>query len=141
MSRATSALCHLASLAVLLLAQGSVFSLPTNLITNGSFETASQSPPAANQLDLAAGSTVITGWTVTGQDVEYVGAIWQASEGQRAVDLNGFGPGGMLSAPGQHAPRSAVRPALRPRGESRPRAGGAGDGPEDQRRSGRHLQR
>jgi choice-of-anchor C domain-containing protein len=74
-----------------------VFAVPANLITNGSFEEASQAPPYPTELRLSAGSTVITGWTVTGDGIDYMGNRWAPSDGLRSVDLNKDGPGGLLS--------------------------------------------
>ncbi|MFD1786138.1 choice-of-anchor C family protein [Sphingomonas floccifaciens] len=45
---------------------------------------------------LTNGSTAITGWTVTGDSIDYVGNYWQAGEGSRSIDLSGVGPGGIM---------------------------------------------
>ena len=63
----------------------------TNLIQNGSFETATVNPGPFLQLN--AGSTVITGWTVSQGSIDYIGTLWQASNGVRSVDLAGSGNG------------------------------------------------
>ncbi|MGV2389374.1 MAG UNVERIFIED_CONTAM: choice-of-anchor C family protein [Microcystis novacekii LVE1205-3] len=63
----------------------------TNLIQNGSFETATVNPGPFLQLN--AGSTVITGWTVSQGTIDYIGTAWQASNGVRSVDLEGIGSG------------------------------------------------
>ena len=62
-------------------------------VSNGSFE-AGGAPGTVAAID----SSTITGWTVTSGDVDYVdytapGGIWQAADGVRSIDLNGFGAG------------------------------------------------
>jgi choice-of-anchor C domain-containing protein len=59
---------------------------PENLIVNGSFEESSINP--GTYQDLPAGSTAITGWTVTGH-IDYVAALWAASDGKHSLDLDG----------------------------------------------------
>lgn len=59
---------------------------------NGSFE---DGPSAGSFTTLNGGSTAITGWTVTGNSVDYIGSYWQAADGGRSVDLNGNGQGGI----------------------------------------------
>lgn len=44
---------------------------------------------------VAGGSTAITGWTVTGNSVDYIGSYWQANTGTHSIDLNGGGQGGI----------------------------------------------
>ncbi|WCJ59512.1 choice-of-anchor C family protein [Fontisphaera persica] len=62
-------------------------------IINGSFE---QGPTISGDAQfVGAGSTVITGWTVTGHSVEVLGPPWLASDGQRAIDLSGYYAGGI----------------------------------------------
>lgn len=58
--------------------------------TNGSFETGGN--PGA-WLELPAGYTGITGWTVTSGNIDYVGTLWTAADGNRSLDLNGSRPG------------------------------------------------
>jgi choice-of-anchor C domain-containing protein len=65
----------------------------TNLIQNGSFETATVNPGSFLRLD--AGSTAITGWTVSQGTIDYKGTYWQASEGSRSLDLSGLNAGGI----------------------------------------------
>ena len=65
----------------------------TNLIQNGSFETATVNPGSFLQLD--AVSTAITGWTVSQGTIDYIGTAWQASEGARSLDLQGLASGGI----------------------------------------------
>jgi len=63
-----------------------------NLLVNGSFETG---PAPGAMLPLAAGSTAISGWTVTRAGIDYVGTAWTAAQGARSIALNGPGPGGI----------------------------------------------
>jgi len=63
----------------------------TNLIQNGSFETATVNPGTDTLLN--AVSTVITGWTVSQGSIDYIGTAWQASNGVRSVELEGSGNG------------------------------------------------
>ncbi len=64
-----------------------------NLIQNGSFETATVNPGSFLQLD--AVSTAITGWTVSQGSIDYIGTLWQASNGSRSLDLSGENAGGI----------------------------------------------
>jgi choice-of-anchor C domain-containing protein len=60
-----------------------------NLIVNGSFEQFGSG-------NTSTGSTAITGWTVTGSDVDRVASSgWQSGDGTYSLDLNGFHPGGV----------------------------------------------
>jgi choice-of-anchor C domain-containing protein len=63
-----------------------------NLLVNGSFETG---PDPGDALQLAAGSTAISGWVVTRTNIDYVGARWTAAQGARSLGLNGATPGGI----------------------------------------------
>jgi choice-of-anchor C domain-containing protein len=61
------------------------------ILTNGSFELG---PPlgAAHDVDVAAGSTDILGWLVTGSGasaIDYLGVPWDVADGLHAVDLDG----------------------------------------------------
>src|SRR3982074_3174248 len=64
--------------------------------TNGSCETGTN-PPASGFSTLVAGTpnaTNIDGWTVTAGSVDWMApGAFQASAGQRDVDLSGDGPG------------------------------------------------
>ena len=70
-----------------------------DMVKNGSFEKGI-SIPAPGFVGLAPGSTAITDWTVIGSGarvVDYIGYYWQASDGGRSVDLDGYqsGNGGL----------------------------------------------
>jgi choice-of-anchor C domain-containing protein len=71
------------------MANGSV-----NLITNGSFEIGPD-PDPDSYLPLDPGSTAITGWIVTRDQIDYVTG-WVDADGDRSLDLNGSpGVGGI----------------------------------------------
>ena len=59
-------------------------------VINGSFETAPDPGPFTT---LGTGDTSITGWLVSSGDIDYIGSYWQASDGSRSLDMNGFQPG------------------------------------------------
>jgi choice-of-anchor C domain-containing protein len=60
---------------------------PVGLIRNGGFEETPGTPIFRN---LAGGSTALTGWVVTGEGIDLVGAgYWRSSEGTYAIDLDG----------------------------------------------------
>jgi choice-of-anchor C domain-containing protein len=63
--------------------------------TNGSFESATTNPGGGLILNLGAGNTSITGWTVTSDNIDYIGGFWRASDGNRSLDLNGCSTGGI----------------------------------------------
>jgi choice-of-anchor C domain-containing protein len=75
--------------AIFLFVAASIAAFPT--ITNGSFESGTFNPGAFTALP--TGSTAMTGWTVSAGTVDYIGTYWQASNGSRSVDLNGFSTG------------------------------------------------
>ena len=69
-----------------------------DMVLNGGFE--SGIPIPSGFVGLPAGSTSIDNWTVVGSGVrvvDYIGTHWQASEGNRSVDLDGYlcGNGGI----------------------------------------------
>src|SRR5689334_22900701 len=61
-------------------------------ISNGSYETG---PDPGSTMTLAAGSTVISGWTVTRAGVRYAGTAWTAAQGSRSIALNAADAGGI----------------------------------------------
>lgn len=60
---------------------------------NGSFE--SGVAPGSFTTVGGGNSTSITGWTVTGNSVDYIGSYWIAQNLSRSIDLNGNGQGGI----------------------------------------------
>ena len=63
---------------------------------NGSFEQSSFAPGAVgNFATLAAGSTAITGWTVTGGGIDYINTYWNAADGAYSLDLSALSAGGV----------------------------------------------
>jgi choice-of-anchor C domain-containing protein len=80
-----------------LLVTGIMFmpSAEAELITNGSFETGIGAPGSGNIQVLYSGSTNLTGWTIGGNSIDWIGTLpaWPAADGYRSIDLNGYGPG------------------------------------------------
>lgn len=66
-----------------------------NLIQNGSFELSSVNPNQSGlgYVELPNGDTSITGWSVGGSNIDYIGSYWQASNGSRSIDLSGNAAG------------------------------------------------
>jgi len=62
-------------------------------IVNGSFEAGTA--PGSFSTVGGGNSSTITGWTVTGNSVDYIGSYWAAQDLGRSVDLNGNGQGGI----------------------------------------------
>jgi choice-of-anchor C domain-containing protein len=87
MSRSLRAVAAAGALA-LGLTVGTAQALP---FQNGSFET-SASDPGLFQTK-GNGDTSISGWTVGGDSIDYIGSYWQAADGTRSIDLNGNAPG------------------------------------------------
>jgi choice-of-anchor C domain-containing protein len=64
-----------------------------NLILNGSFE---QGTAPGIYTTLGTDSPNITNWTIGGS-IDYIGSFWQAADGNRSLDLNGFQAAGSVS--------------------------------------------
>lgn len=64
-------------------------------IINGSFEWGTD-PLSITHLN--AGDTSITGWTIGGNSIDYVGGWWMAQDGVRSIDLSGSGAGNIAQA-------------------------------------------
>lgn len=62
-------------------------------IVNGSFEIGIPDPGAF--ATVPAGDTNITGWTVGGAGVDYIGTYWFAQDGVRSVDLSALAAGSL----------------------------------------------
>ncbi|MBK7470168.1 MAG: choice-of-anchor C family protein [Betaproteobacteria bacterium] len=71
---------------------GAAFAAP---FQNGSFELGGIGP--CNTYDIPAGSTLITGWTVSVGNIDWEGPAcgWQASDGGNSLDLVGQAAGGI----------------------------------------------
>ena len=65
-------------------------------ITNGSFELGTD--PGGFTTVAGGDNTTITGWTVGGDSVDYIGTYWQASDGSRSIDLSGNNAGSISQA-------------------------------------------
>jgi choice-of-anchor C domain-containing protein len=68
----------------------------STIILNGSFEMGTD--PGATYSLVQPGNLNITGWTVGGVNVHYVGDYWTASDGNRSIDLNGYAGPGQVAA-------------------------------------------
>lgn len=60
---------------------------------NGSFENGSGAP--ASLTTLGPGDTSITGWTVTGNGIDWIGSYWTAADGAYSLDLSAGAAGGI----------------------------------------------
>ena len=85
-----------------------IITMNANLLANRSFEQGQVVPGGANDsfIELQPGSTVITGWVVTRDAIDYEGPNFIASDGVLLLDLDaGFSAGGIAQAfetiPGQ----------------------------------------
>jgi choice-of-anchor C domain-containing protein len=65
--------------------------LSASPFTNGSFETNAGGGcnPGGNFVELGVGSTCITGWSVVSGNIDYVGGLWQAENGNDSIDMDG----------------------------------------------------
>jgi choice-of-anchor C domain-containing protein len=63
----------------------------SSLISNGSFEFGSFDGAGFDTIN--AGNPAITGWTVGGNSVDWIGSYWQPQAGDRSIDLAGNAPG------------------------------------------------
>nr|WP_310522207.1 choice-of-anchor C family protein [Polymorphobacter sp.] len=61
-------------------------------IVNGSFE-AGLNAPGGGFNTLSAGNTDISGWTIGGAGIDWIGTYWQASNGTRSLDLSALAGG------------------------------------------------
>ncbi len=77
---------------MLAVAAAAITAVPASaaVLVNGSFELGTN-PGSFTTED--AGSTAITGWTVGGFGVDYIGSYWMASDGVRSVDLSALSAG------------------------------------------------
>lgn len=60
---------------------------------NGSFENGSGAP--ASLTTLGPGDTSITGWSVTGNGIDWIGTYWMAANGTYSLDLSAGAAGGI----------------------------------------------
>lgn len=58
---------------------------------NGSFEGGGN--PGSSWITLSTGNPSITGWTVTAGSIDYMGSVWQHSNGNRSLDMSGVSAG------------------------------------------------
>lgn len=94
MKRRLSVVVSIAMLATLAVSGSATAASP---FQNGSFEEPSTTVIGAFGT-YGAGSTAITGWTVGGGGVDWVGTLWKAADGARSIDLNAFTAGSISQA-------------------------------------------
>ncbi|WP_235976743.1 choice-of-anchor C family PEP-CTERM protein [Sandaracinobacteroides hominis] len=83
------------ALAAFLLA-GSATAASAVAVVNGSFE---DSPAfGAGFVTYGTGSTNLTGWTISNGSIDHIGSYWNASNGNRSIDLNGNSAGTISQA-------------------------------------------
>jgi choice-of-anchor C domain-containing protein len=63
-----------------------------SFLINGSFEDGTD---PGSFTTLPGGSSDLTGWSVFGYGVDYVGSYWQAADGNRSLDLSALNAGGI----------------------------------------------
>jgi len=92
--RALRAAVIVSCVLVAILAYGRAFAAT---ILNGSFEDGANKPPAGSFAGKGSGNTDITGWTIGGSGIDWVGnSYWEAADGQLSIDLSA-GAAGSLS--------------------------------------------
>jgi choice-of-anchor C domain-containing protein len=102
------------------------FSANAATILNGSFEDGTA---PGGFTTVGAGETAITGWTVGGNSVDYIGSYWTAQDGSRSIDLAGNGIGMIsqtLATIAGQAYRVSFWVARNPDGGLNPRTGFVG---------------
>ena len=67
--------------------------LRAQTVINGSFESGVPIFPNSNIGLYSPDSTSVTGWTVAGGTVDYIGSLWAAGDGNRSLDLSGVSAG------------------------------------------------
>jgi choice-of-anchor C domain-containing protein len=73
-------------------AVGAAVAAKADIVNNGTFSPI----PSGTFTTLPSGSTAISGWTVTGNSVDWIGSYWQAPpSGDASIDLDGSGAGGV----------------------------------------------
>jgi len=65
-----------------------------NLLINGSFESNTN---LGNFWTLFAGNSSLPGWSITSGSVDWIQDYWDASDGDKSLDLNGSSAGTILS--------------------------------------------
>jgi choice-of-anchor C domain-containing protein len=71
-------------------------------IVNGGFESSTLTPAEQTQManqgfaTLAAGSTSLTGWSIGGGGIDYIGSYWAPAGGTHSIDLNALTAGSIF---------------------------------------------
>ncbi len=90
MMRRSLAAAALGVTAAIVLGGAAIAATPT---VNGSFETGTYTDNGAGFETLPAASTVLTGWTIGGNGIDWIGSLWTAADGTKSLDLNATAPG------------------------------------------------
>lgn len=96
MKKVVSSVCVLCLACALLLGIGA--SASANLLQNGGFESGNYVDAGSGFMTLVPGNTDLSGWTVLGDSIDWIGPYWQSSEGDHSLDLNGLGTGGIMQS-------------------------------------------
>jgi choice-of-anchor C domain-containing protein len=71
-------------------------------IVNGGFESSTLTPAEAAQMTsqgfatLSAGNTDLTGWSIGGAGIDYIGSYWTPAGGTHSIDLNALSAGSIF---------------------------------------------
>lgn len=74
---------------VVALTFGAASGVQAATLVNGSFEIGPNPNVGPGFITLGTGNSSITGWTVTGGSIDYIGSYWMAQDGSRSIDLAG----------------------------------------------------
>ncbi len=69
----------------------------TNLVVNGSFEEDPNLDCNNLFVILSAGGTVLNGWTIDANTIDWICTLWEASDGTKSIDLSGTPGKGIIS--------------------------------------------
>ncbi|HEX4181724.1 MAG TPA: choice-of-anchor C family protein [Caulobacteraceae bacterium] len=73
-------------------------------IVNGGFESSTLTPAEAAQMSsqgfatLGAGNTDLTGWSIGGAGIDYIGSYWMPAGGTHSIDLNALSAGSIFQS-------------------------------------------
>lgn len=80
--------CLLAAVcASLFISQSSIAA--QNLVGNGSFEDGFGASGYGGFATLGVGAANVTAWTIAGGNIDWINGYWQASDGNKSIDMNG----------------------------------------------------
>jgi len=88
----------IALIGILAVALGAV-TAQANLILNGSFENGTSNDGGNGFTTVTAvDTTTISNWSVTAQSVDWIGSYWNASQGDRSIDMTGTPGNGTIAS-------------------------------------------